>query len=165
MTVSPWYRRQIKGIYELFRALQICRYHLYLHISPKVLGVANKEAGWTPITTLLIRLYHRITLVSPTKKGVYKLFRALYNITYICLHQSPKVLGIANKEAGWTPFTALLICLHHRITLVSPTKKGIYELFRSFIDLPISPTSAYINHQMSWVSLTKKRVGRHLQLY
>ena len=50
-----------------------------------------------------------------------ELYRSAY-ITYICLHQSPKVLGIANKEAGWTPFTALLIGLHHRITLVSPTK-------------------------------------------
>ena len=59
-----------------------------------------------------------------------ELYRSAY-ITYICLHQSPKVLGIANKEAGWTPFTALLIGLHHRITLVSPTKKGIHELFRA----------------------------------
>ena len=43
----------------------------------------------------------------------------------------PKVLGIANKEAGWTPFTALLIRLHHPITLESPIKKGIYKLFRA----------------------------------
>ena len=50
-----------------------------------------------------------------------------------CLHllTSPKVLGIANKEAGWTPFTALLVGLHYRITLISPTKKGIYEIFRA----------------------------------
>ena len=59
-----------------------------------------------------------------------ELYRSAY-ITYICLHQSPKVLGIANKEAGWTPFTALLVGLHYRITLISPTKKGIYELFRA----------------------------------
>ena len=58
-----------------------------------------------------------------------ELYRSAY-ITYICLHQSPKVFGIANKEAGWTPFTALLI-RHHRITLVSPTKKGVYKLFRA----------------------------------
>ena len=58
---------------ELYRSA----YHLYLPISPKVLGIANKEAGWTPFTALLICLHHRITLVSPTKKGVYKLFRAL----------------------------------------------------------------------------------------
>ena len=59
-----------------------------------------------------------------------ELYRSAY-ITYTCLHQSPKVFGIANKEAGWTPFTALLIGLHHRITLVSPIKKGIHELFRA----------------------------------
>ena len=46
-------------------------------ISPKVLGIANKEAGWTPFTALLIGLHHRITLVSPIKKGIYELFRAL----------------------------------------------------------------------------------------
>ena len=56
-----------------------------------------------------------------------QLYRSDY-ITYICLHQSPKFWGIANKEAGWTPLTAFLICLHHPITLVSPTKNGIYEL-------------------------------------
>ena len=53
-----------------------------------------------------------------------ELYRSKY-ITYICLHQSPKVFGIANKETGWTLFTALLIRLHHRITLVSHTKKGV----------------------------------------
>ena len=58
-----------------------------------------------------------------------ELYRFAY-ITYICRYHQ-KVLGITNKEAGWTPFTALLICLYHRITLVSPTKKGIYELFRT----------------------------------
>ena len=59
-----------------------------------------------------------------------ELYRSAY-ITYICLHQSPKVLGIANKEAGWTPFTVLLVGLHHRINFGFAyqrrgfTKKGI----------------------------------------
>ena len=58
-----------------------------------------------------------------------ELYRSAY-ITYICLYHQKSWVS-TNKEAGWTPFTALLICLHHRITLVSPTKKGIYELFRA----------------------------------
>ena len=41
------------------------------------LGIANKDAGWMSFTVLLIRLPHPITLVSPIKKGDYKLFRAL----------------------------------------------------------------------------------------
>ena len=40
-------------------------------------------------------------------------------------------MGIANKEAGWTPFTALLIRLHHPITLISPIKEAVYKLFRA----------------------------------
>ena len=95
------------------------------------MGIANKEAGWTPFTALLIGLHYRITLVSPTKKGIYELFRALEPAYHLHLPISPKVFGIANKEAGWTPFTALLIGLHHPITLVSPTKKGVYKLFRA----------------------------------
>ena len=96
-----------------------------LPISPKVLGIANKEAGWTPFTALLICLHHRITLVSLQRRGF------INYLELINLPISPKVLGIANKEAGWTPFTALLIRLHHPITLVSPIKKGIYKLFRA----------------------------------
>ena len=34
---------------ELYRSA----YHLYLPISPKVLGIANKEAGWTPFTAFI----------------------------------------------------------------------------------------------------------------
>ena len=95
------------------------------------MGTAYKEAGWTPFTALIC-LHHRITSVSPIKKGIYELFSALYICLYhLYLPISPKVLGTAYKEAGWTPFTASLIGLHHRITLVSPTKKGVYKLFRA----------------------------------
>ena len=43
-------------------------------------------------------------------------------------------MGIANKEAGWATFAALLIGLHHRITLVSQQRRGFMnylELYKS----------------------------------
>ena len=95
------------------------------------MGIANKDSGWTPFTALIC-LHHRFTSVSPIKMGIYELFRALLICLYhLYLPISQKVLGIANKQTGWTTFTASLIGLHHRITLVSPTKKGVYKLFRA----------------------------------
>ena len=88
--------------------------------------------------------------ISPTKKGFYKLFRALQ----ICLHHH-KTLASHTKKEFITPleiyrpdyisnpflvsptkkgiyklFRALQICLHLQTFLVSPRKKGFYKLFR-----------------------------------
>ena len=52
-------------------------------------------------------------------------------------------MGIANKEAGWTPFAALLIGLHHRITLVSLQRRG----FMNYLELY---KSAYITKSLGY---------------
>ena len=90
--------------------------------------MTNKEAGWTPFTFIDIYISRITKILVVQRTGFMNCFIGLYHLYH---HISPKVLGIANKEAGWTPFTASLIGLHHRITLVSPIKKGVYKLFRT----------------------------------
>ena len=89
-----------------------------------------------------------------------ELYRSAY-ITYICLYHQKSWVSLTKKRVG----------RHLQLWFVYITVSRRYRLKRrEFMNYLEHYRSAYITyiclyHQQSWVSLTKKRVGRNLQLH
>ena len=90
-----------------------------------------------------------------------ELYRSAY-ITYICLYHQKSWVSLTKKRVG----RHLQLYWFVYIT-VSPWYRLQRRGFMNYLELYRSAYITYIclYHQKSWVSLTKKRVGRHLQLY
>ena len=161
-----------KGIYKLFRALQICLHHY------KTLASPTKKEFITHLAAFYRSAYiSKPFVASPTKKGIYKLFRALQ----ICLHHHTTLASPIKKEfithleryrsayiskrfwyrlqrRGFINYLELYRSAYITIRLQHRLQRRSLSRIQSLQDLPTSP-----NH--FWYRLQRRGFINYLELY